>query len=465
MVELAARGSDPFQVAARIERLPQTRWHLWMRGVIGAAWFFDGFDALAISYTLPILIGLWKLGPAEIGAMIAIGYLGQTLGSFAAGWFAERFGRVPVMAATLLIFTLGSLACIFAWDFNSLVAMRFVQGIGLGGDIPIMHAYMSEFAKAKSRARFALTVQFMFSVGLAVVAVVSNWVLPFGWQWMFVIGAVPAVLVFPMRFWLYESPRWLVTRGRDTEADAILRKLEDIAVAEGKALGDTPTDAPGIVERKPRLIELFEGIYLKRTLTLWTMWICTYFITYGLTTWLPSLYRTVFHLTNEEAVRYSSITQVVQLTGGFISIFALDLAGRKVLIGGGLVVVAASLFGLGFGVGPAAGTLTAGVVFWFITVGLPFLSFGSIGLGVWTAENYPTHLRALGGGVAGAWLRFASFVGPYVVGYVLPNYGLNAVFAMFGCSALLGALTCWLFAIETKGRALETLSPPTEARA
>jgi len=454
----AITDADVYKIAARLERLPLTRWHTKMRVIIGTAWFFDAFDALAISYVLPVLIGLWKLQPSEIGLLIAIGYAGQVIGSLSAGWLAERWGRVPVMALTLLIFTLGSFACIFAWSLNSLLWMRFVQGVGLGGEVPVMHTFMSEFAKAEKRGRFALTVQILFSVGLAAAGILATWIVPLGWQWMFVVGAVPALLVFPFRFMLIESPRWLASHGRGAEADAVMKKLEAMAIREGKALPELRADVPVVQQRKARLPELFQGIYLKRTLTLWALWWCSYFVGYGVQTWMPSLYRTALRLPAEDAVRYASITPVAQLAGGIVCVLAIDYFGRKKLIGGCLFMVSLPLLTLGF----VMGKLDATTVFWFVTLGMPFLSGASLGLGIWTAENYPTHLRAIGSGVAGAWVRAASVVGPYVVGFVLPHWGLNAVFGVFGLTAIIGAIVCYLFATETKGQVLEILSPPLD---
>ncbi len=123
-----------YQIAARIERLPLSTWHLKILIPIGTGWFFDAFDALAIAYVLPVLIGLWKLTPPDIGALIAVGYFGQVIGSVFFGWLAERIGRVPCTLYTMVLFSVMSFACAFAWDLQSLEAMRFVQGIGLGGE-------------------------------------------------------------------------------------------------------------------------------------------------------------------------------------------------------------------------------------------------------------------------------------------------------------------------------------------
>ncbi|MFZ0840241.1 MAG: MFS transporter, partial [Xanthobacteraceae bacterium] len=202
-------GSN-YQIAARIERLPLSAWHLKILIPIGTGWFFDAFDALAIAYVLPVLIGLWKLTPPEIGALIAVGYFGQVIGSISFGWLAERIGRVPCTLYTMLLFSVMSFACAFAWDLRSLEAMRFIQGIGLGGEIPIMASYIGEFAASKSRGRFALGYQLLFTVGLLFAGLAGVYVIPaLGWQWMFIIGALPALIALPLRWLLPESPRWL----------------------------------------------------------------------------------------------------------------------------------------------------------------------------------------------------------------------------------------------------------------
>ena len=448
---------DTRAVNARMERLPYCSWHTKMRLIICTAWFFDAFDSLAIAYILPALIGAWKLAPGQIGTLIAAGFAGQLVGSIIAGWAAERWGRVPTMITTLALFTVLSFVCAFAWSYESLLAFRFAQGIGLGGEIPIMAAYVNEFAKAERRGRFSLGIQLLFAVGLLVVGLVGVWVVPnLGWQWMFIIGAVPALLAFPMRFLLPESPRWLASRGRFAEADSALRRIEAIAEKEGKALPPIPGNLPPVVEAKTRLADLFRGIYLRRTLTLWALWVCTYLIVYGLATWAPSLFRTAYKLPLQQSILYGFILAAAGLLGAVLCVLLIDRLGRRT------VFTAAFLLGslplLFFATG---GSRSAQEVLAIVCVGFLFTNALALGMATYTAENYPNQLRALGGGIAAAWQRGASMVGPFVVGIVLPKYGPDAVFVMFGVVALIGAAICLLFAIETRGRVLEELAPVT----
>jgi putative MFS transporter len=452
----AGGGSmDQRHINARLERLPHTSWHNRMRAIICTAWFFDAFDSLAIAYVLPTLIGLWKLGPAQIGTLIAIGFAGQLLGSVAAGWLAERWGRINTMILTLLIFTVMSFACAFAWSYESLLWFRFIQGIGLGGEVPIMAAYVNEFARAERRGRFSLSMQVLFAVGLFVVALVGVWVVPnLGWQWMFIIGAVPALLAWPLRAMLPESPRWLASQGRVEEADRALAKLEQTAISEGKVLPPVPDNLPPVEVAKPAFAHLFRGIYARRTVTLWAIWISAYFCTYGVTTWAPSLFRTVYKLPVQQSLVYGLAISGIGLLGALSAIYLIDRIGRKPMFAIGLLAGSLPLFAVG-----VAGELTPQQVLFAICLSFLFISMLALSLATYTAESYPNHMRALGGGVAGAWQRGASMVAPFLVGVVLPKYGINSVFIMFGVVALVGGLVVLAFATETKGRVLEELSP------
>jgi MFS transporter, putative metabolite:H+ symporter len=463
MADIAAGGGfvtsrhrgDTRHVVARLERLPYCSWHLKMRLIVCTAWFFDAFDSVAIAYVVAPLIGLWHLQPDQIGPLIGIGFAGQLIGAIAFGWIAERWGRRQSMLATLLIFSLGSLACAAAPGYTTLFWLRFIQGIGLGGEVPLMAAYVNEFAQAKRRGRFSLSVQVLFSVGILVVGLVSVYVVPhWGWRWMFVIGAVPALLAVPLRTMLPESPRWLASQGRAEEADRALSRIEEVAMHEGKPVPAVPTDLPQVSEVRPRIADLFKGIYLRRTLSVWLMWIGAYFVSYGITAWMPSLFRFVYHLPVDQSLIYGLITSAVGLCGSFSALYLIEAIGRKPMLLLSLGVACLPLLAFGF-----LPQLSAAETLALATAGFLFLTMSLISLATYTAEIYPTQLRALGGGVASAWQRGASMVGTTAVGVVLPVWGINAVFVMFGLFALMGALATAFFAVETRAQILERLSP------
>jgi putative MFS transporter len=139
---------------ARMEQVPTSRWFVVARIVMGSATFFDAFNALSIAFVLPILVPLWHITPPEIGILIGASYVGQIVGALAFSWGAERYGRIPCAAAATAIYAVMSLACATAWSFNVLLAFRFIQGIGVGGEMPVAATYISELSKAHGRGRF-----------------------------------------------------------------------------------------------------------------------------------------------------------------------------------------------------------------------------------------------------------------------------------------------------------------------
>ena len=446
----------PEQIAARIERLPISPWHLKLRVIMGIALFFDAFDALAIAYVLPVLIGMWKLAPAQIGLLISAGFAGQLVGAIFFGWLAERVGRIYGAVWTIGIFSVFSVVCAFSWSFESMLVFRFIQGLGLGGEVPIAAAYIGEIAKADKRGRFFLLYQVIFAIGLAGVAVVATWVVPnLGWQWMFYIGAVPAVIALILRRMLPESPRWLASRGRLDEADRTMRAIEEeVSRGTGKALPPLPSNIPPISRNRARWAELFAGGYARRTLPIWVMWFCAYLVTYGIAGWLPTVYRTVFKLPVQEALRYTMVTPVIGVIAALACAFFIDKTGRKPWFSAAFLLGSVPLFALAFG-----GASTPFNVMILSTASWFFITTISLGLYLYSSEIYPTRVRALGTGTGTAWVRLASIIGPFVVGMILPASGLGGVFLMFAVAALVGGIVTLLFGMETRGKTLEELSP------
>ncbi|HLN36612.1 MAG TPA: MFS transporter [Xanthobacteraceae bacterium] len=449
-------GIDRYQIAARMERLPLSRWHNKMRLIVGSANFSDAFDALTVAYVLPALIPLWQLRPTEIGALISIGYAGQVIGGLLSGWLADKYGRVPVMVGNIVLFSLMSFACILAQNYATLFTLRFVQGIGLGGEVPIANTYVSEFAKSKGRGRFVLMQQLMFPIGLTTVGLVGVFVVPlWGWQWLFVLGGLPVLLALPMIRVLPESPRWLASRGRDEEADRVLTRIEALVSANGAVpLPPIPTGVPPAVAAVGRFRDLFAGVYRQRTLSLWVLWFCAYGITYAMTGWMPSIMRTVYHQPVSQANLYGFVLNIVGLCVLLTAVFTIDRIGRKVAFAGGFLLAAVPLLVATFAPSLSALGLAA----------LATLAFGAMGmipgsLGMYTAENYPNHLRAIGNGATSVSQRLSSVISPYLVGMILPAYGVGGVYGMFAVFAIVGGITCALFSMETAGKTLEELSP------
>jgi putative MFS transporter len=441
-------------VVARIERLPTSWWHVRARIIIGVATFFDAFDAIAIATVLPALVPMWKLTPPQIGFMISAGYIGQLIGALLFGWLAERYGRMPAMIGSIATFAVMSFVCGLAWDYNSLVWFRALQGVGLGGEVPVAATYISELTRAKNRGRFVLLYELVFPIGLVAVSTSAIWIVPhLGWQWMFYIGALPAILALLLRSLLPESPRWLATHGRTAVAEATLSEIErETEKSTGQPL---PPVQPVVstADQRASWTDLFGPIYLRRTLVVWVIWFAAYFMNYGLVIWLPTIFRTVFKLPLDVSLRYGMITQAAGLLGTLICALTIDHVGRRPYFAVAFAVAALSLGMLAMQPHPSADQ-----VLMYVTAAYFFVSTVNIGAYLYTPELYPTRARALAVGTATAWLRFASMIGPAAVGYMVAG-GLPSVFWMFATAAIIAAVITGAFAIETKGRVLEEVSP------
>ncbi|MCG5071821.1 MFS transporter [Paraburkholderia tagetis] len=444
------RGS----IIARLERLPANAMQVRARLLIGLATFFDGFDVIAIAATLPILIQKWHLTPWEIGFLIASGSVGQLFGAFLFPWLAERQGRVRAIAWSSGIIGVTSIACGFAPSFMAFAALRVVQGLGLGGELPVAATYINEVSRAHGRGRFVLLYEIVFPVGLLASNALGAWVVPrFGWQAMYFIGAMPLVLFFVLRRLVPESPRWLAERERLQEAHDAVSAFERTA----KGPLDPVTNAAEfdtLVKRHPkrRVKDLFGPAYLKRTLAVAMLWMTCGFIQYGLSTWLPTIYRNVYHAPLQLALNLAVAASVLGVLGSLTCALLVDKVGRKPIINVSFVLCAVSLALAGI-----CHAMSVYVVATFCALSLGLLACGFITAYVYTPELYPTSIRAMGCGMGGAWLKVAAIFAPTIVSKTMIGGNLDVAFYILAAVPFLAAITVHFLGIETKGKVLEQL--------
>lgn len=451
----AAHVTGP-ELLARLERLPVARKLTMIRVVIGTATFFDAYTVLVIAFAMPQLVTEWHLSTAQTGMILSAGYLGQLVGALFFGAIAERIGRRTTLLVTILLFVSMDIACLFAWSGTSMMVFRFIQGIGTGGEVPVAAAYVNEFVGGRKRGRFFLLYEVIFPVGLMFAGIAGYFLMPhFGWRALFVVGLIPALLTIPLRRLMPESPRWLAAQGRLEEADGVVTSLEKDAVRHGHTLAE-PVVKPvsTAIGDRTNWRELFRGVYLKRTLLLWALWLCVYTVNNGLITWLPTLYKQVFGLPVQTAVYYGWITSAVGVAASVLCALTIDRVGRKRWYTIAFLVATVPLVAL-----TALGATTATQVVLLAPLAYAALQTVAFSLYLYSAELYPTRLRALGTGFGSAWLRAGSSLGPMLVAWIIGGIGLRYVFTAFAVVALVGSAVTALFAVETKNKSLEELAP------
>ncbi|OXI64268.1 MFS transporter [Burkholderia cenocepacia] len=447
----------------RIENVPFCKWHTQARIVMGSATLFDAFDALSLAFVLPVLVGLWHLSPGQIGVLIAAGYLGQVVGALAFGWLAERLGRVPSATVAVGVMSAMSVVCAFTGSFHMLFLMRFLQGIGVGGEVPVAATYINELSQAHGRGRFFILYELIFPLGLLAAAQLGAFVVPrFGWEYMFLIGGIPGIVVAILIARLPESPRWLVSRGRFDKAERIIERLEASTMKRNL---DTHAQRAEVDARVAGLLigrqskqkgtwkELFSPFYRGRTVVVWLLWASAYFVANGINNWLPSLYKTVYHLPLQASLQMASISNVLSTCGVLACALLIDRVGRRRWAMACFIISAALLAALGIhGAGSAWSVMLLGSSAYAVMATTTVLLY------LYTPEIYPTRMRAIGTGLATSWLRAASAAAPAIVGVVLTGRGIAAVFVMFAVVSAVGFFVAARM-VETTNRSLEEISP------
>ena len=450
-------------ILARLDNLPFGKFHRRLLLLSGIGWLFDSMDVLLVGSIVAAVGASWKLTSGQIGEIISANLLGLFFGALLAGPLSDRLGRRGVYQITLLFYSIFTGISALAFNQWSLMVIRFLAGLGLGGELPVASTLVSEFAPAKKRGLFLVLLESFWGYGAVIAALIGYLVIPgFGWQVAFLIGAIPALYVFVLRRALPESPRFLLSQGREAEAVAVIdRVVAESGLPELKS-DNTPLEFSYAEatqpDRKIGLKDLFGPLYRRRTVMLWLLWFAMVFSYYGIFTWLPSLLRGKgFSL--QEAFFLNLLISLAQIPGYFTAAYLVERWGRKPTLITFLLCCAVVAFFFGStGLG-GSGPVTVGpVLLWGCLTA--FFNLGAWGIVyTYTPEQYPTAARGTGSGFATAFGRFGGVLAPLVVGSLLDLTGQSTllVFIIFATLLLVGAVSVLILGEETRGKTLEEL--------
>ncbi|TMC01417.1 MAG: MFS transporter [Chloroflexi bacterium] len=438
---------------ARLDRVPVNRFHTWLLITSGLGWMFDAMDVLLIGFLVTPITKEFTLAPAQVGLVASAGFVGMFLGAAISGRLADRYGRRPIFQATLVLFSIGAVLSALAPTFELLLAARVIAGLGLGGELPVVATLVSEFSPRAQRGRMIVLLESFWAYGTLAAGLVALFVLPqFGWRGAFLVAALPALYVAYLRSALPESPRYLAERGRNAEADAIVRRVER---AGGGALLTLGAAVAPARSGRTSLTELWKPAYARRTAMLWILWFGITFTYYGIFLYVPSLLA-ARGLSEVRSNEFFFLSTIAQIPGYFSAAWLVERWGRKPTLVAYLLGTAAAAFLFG-----NSGTGTDAFLYAAL---LSFFNLGAWGV-VYTIspELYPTAVRGTGAGVAAAVGRIGGIIGPFLTPVLVPALGQSGVFAMFMILLVVTALNVWLLAEETRGRSLEDIAGPVAA--
>lgn len=437
-------------VSERLDALPFTRRHLKVLTGSGIGWALDAMDVGLISFIIAALGAQWGISKTEAGWIASVGFIGMAVGAAVGGLAADRLGRRQVFALTLLIYGIATGASALVGGLTALLVLRFFVGLGLGAELPVASTYVGEFAPTRIRGRLIVILEAFWAVGWTAAALIGYFVIPAadaGWRWAFAIGAIPAVYAIVVRWHLPESPRWLATRGRAAEAEAVVASLESSVIMTSRAVAE-PAAQPrsgGAPEAHPaapigrsaaaRLGALFTAEFRSRTAALWVVWICVNFAYYGAFIWIPSiLAANGFSLVR--SFGYTLVITLAQLPGYAAAAWLIEHWGRRATLSVFLAGSALSAFAFG-------NATTVGLIITF-GMALSFFNLGAWGaLYAVTPEIYPTSLRGTGAGAAATAGRLASIAAPLLVPVLLDAGGSALTFGVFGVFFAIAMAAAW----------------------
>ena len=449
-----------YTAAQRLDRLPEATFHRRMALMIGAGLFFDGFDLYLAS---GVMVALTSSGWATMGGnanFASAGALGTLIGACVAGWLGDKFGRKFTFQFNLILFGLTSIAAALAPSMFWLVIFRFVMGIGLGAEIVVGYATISEFVPPAKRGKWGAVLFFLATASLLVANVVSFLVIPaFGWRWMFAIAGVGGLLVWVLRQKMPESPRWLESVGRKEEADRILDQIEaDIVRETGRPL-PTPQPVRAVARSSGhRFGDLFKPPLLRATFLGIVLNVVALASLYGFIIWLPT-FLVKQGLSMSASLGHAALMSVGSLVGVVLAGQVADKWSRKNWI----VLVSLISAALAWAYSGASSVTMAT---WMGVLLMTSFYFGStMGFSTYVPEIFPTDVRLRGAGVGSAARPRPSIFAPQAVAVLFAFNGANGVvYTVIGMIVLQAILVAW-FGIETTRRSLDESFDAGEAAA
>jgi MFS family permease len=459
-------------VPFRMDRLPWANFHWRVVFGLGTAWILDGLEI-----QLAALNGFnhsFHFTAATTGTLATWYLVGEIVGALFFGRITDKFGRKKMFVITLMIYLIGSGLAGFSWDYWSLAIFRFIAGIGIGGEYTAINAAIDELIPSHYRGRVDISVNGTYWGGallgdlLGIVLINHTWVLPEDWGWRvsFLLGPLMGLFVIFIRRNLPESPRWLMTHGRDEEAEEIVGQIEREVeqedhlelkpVDEGKALPIIPTPTIGYLE----LLKVFVTQLPKRTVLGATMMITQSF-----------LYNAIFFsyatvLENFYGVKDTSLYFIPFAAGNLLGPLLLghlfDVWGRRKMIlltyglSGLLLAVSAFLFE-GDLLNPVTNTLLWCIIFFFA-------SAGASSAYLTVSEIFPIEVRGLAIAVFFAIGQGAGAAAPAIYGALIGD-GTSRTPLMWGyiiggVIMIGGGLVAWFIGVDSERKALEDVATP-----
>ncbi|SEH66481.1 MFS transporter, putative metabolite:H+ symporter [Rhizobium tibeticum] len=412
-------------------------------GIFGLVWTADAMQVLAVGFTAASIAATFGLTVPQALQTGTLFFFGMLIGAAAFGRLADKVGRRQVLIATVACDALFGTLSIFAADFTSLLVLRFLTGMAVGGTLPVDYAMMAEFLPTRNRGRWLVALEGFWAIGTLIVALAA-WAASVAgvtdpWRYIFAVTALPALLGLTLRFFVPESPLYLIRTGRTGEAKMIVNRMLALHHKAPLRSDDQIVATPQVAEG------IFSEALRRRSALILAIWFLVSVSYYGVFTWMPAkLAGDGFGFVR--GYGFLVFVALAQVPGYALAAYGVEAWGRRPTL-------------IGFCLLSALGCLLFVVSPSDMLVGASLLVMSFALLGTWgalyafTPELYPTASRATGMGSAGAMARLGGLLAPSLMAFVVSG-GLGLAIGLFAGLLVVAAFAAMAIDAETRQAAL-----------
>ena len=438
--------------------------------------FLFGYDTAVISGTIAQVTQLFQLDTLQQGWYVGCALVGSIVGVLFAGILSDKLGRKLTMVISAVLFSTSALGCALCADFTQLVIYRIIGGVGIGVVSIVSPLYISEVSVAQYRGRLVSLYQLAVTVGFLGAYLVNYQLLAWAesgtqlsvdwlnkvfitevWRGMLGMETLPAILFFIIIFFIPESPRWLIVRGKDLKAVNILERIYNSITEAKSQLKETKSVLTSETRSEWSLLMkpgIFKAVIIGVCIAILGQFMGVNAVLY----YGPSIFENA-GLSGGDSLFYQVLVGLVNTLTTILALVIIDKVGRKKLVYYGVsgMVVSLILIGLYFLFGDSLGVSSLFLLIFFLFY--VFCCAVSICAVVFVllSEMYPTKVRGLAMSIAG----FALWIGTYLIGQLTPwmlqNLTPAGTFFLFAIMCVPYMLIVWKLVPETTGKSLEEI--------
>ena len=438
--------------------------------------FLFGYDTAVISGTIAQVTQLFQLDALQQGWYVGCALVGSIVGVLFAGILSDKLGRKLTMVISAVLFSTSALGCALSADFAQLVVYRIIGGVGIGVVSIVSPLYISELAVAQYRGRLVSLYQLAVTVGFLGAYLVNYQLLAWAesgtqlsvdwlnkifitevWRGMLGMETLPALLFFIIIFFIPESPRWLIVRGKDLKAVNILEKIYNSITEAKSQLNETKSVLTSETKSEWSLLMkpgIFKAVIIGVCIAILGQFMGVNAVLY----YGPSIFENA-GLSGGDSLFYQVLVGLVNTLTTVLALVIIDKVGRKKLVYYGVsgMVLTLVLIGLYFLFGDSLGVSSLFLlVFFLFYVFCCAVSICAV-VFVLLSEMYPTKVRGLAMSIAG----FALWIGTYLIGQLTPwmlqNLTPAGTFFLFALMCVPYMMIVWKLVPETTGKSLEEI--------